>query len=92
MPGSGSFPGLVAALTTLPKGRSAAPFFRGTKKGTFPMRTLSKRELRATRTLAQMLMESGVSFEAAAEIIGMRLKYLGAFSIPNVARVFRVDP
>lgn len=56
------------------------------------MRPLTKTELRATRTLAQMLMESGVNFETAAEIIGMRLKYLGAFSIPNVARVFRVDP
>lgn len=56
------------------------------------MRKLTKPELRATRLLAQMLMASGFDFEFTAEIVGMRLKYLGAFSIPNVARVFRVDP
>uniref|UniRef100_UPI0040470FF3 hypothetical protein n=1 Tax=Yoonia sp. TaxID=2212373 RepID=UPI0040470FF3 len=56
------------------------------------MRKLTKQELRSTRTLAQTLIESGVSFDKAAEIVGMRLTYLGAFSIPNVARVFRVDP
>lgn len=56
------------------------------------MRKLTKTELRATRMLSKMLMESGVTFETAANIVGMRLKYLGAFSIPNVARVFRVKP
>jgi len=53
------------------------------------MRKLTNKELQATRTLAQTLTESGVSFETAATIVGMRLTYLGAFSIPNVEQVFQ---
>lgn len=55
------------------------------------MRKLTKKELRATRTLAEVLRANGISLENAAMIVGMRLRYLGVFSIPNVARVFQVD-
>lgn len=51
---------------------------------------LTKKELRATRTLVDVLRTNGISFENAAMIVGMRLKYLCAFSISNVALVFRV--
>ena len=61
-------------------------------KGTFPVKkALTKTELRATQTLAKMLRESGLRYETAVEIVGMRLTYLGKFSIPNLAQVFEVD-
>lgn len=56
------------------------------------MRKLTKTELRGVQTLTQTLMESGIEFETAAEIVGIRLKYLDAFPIPDVARVFRITP
>ena len=54
------------------------------------MRKLTKKELKATKALVRALSENGISFEAAAEIVGMRLTYLGAFSIPNIERVFDI--
>lgn len=82
-----SFPGLAAAL--LPFGKVAAPPLFYERSAI--MRKLTKKELGATRTLAKTLIESGVSFEAAATIVGMRLTYLGAFSILNVEQVFKVE-
>lgn len=52
------------------------------------MRKLTKHELRATRTLAQTLMESGISYESAVFIVGKRLTYLRKFSIANIQQVF----
>lgn len=54
------------------------------------MRKLTKRELRATKQLVHILASSGLSYEAACYIVGMRLKYLNAFSITNLERVFNV--
>jgi hypothetical protein len=54
------------------------------------MRKLTKSELRSVRTLANILTESGLSYEGTAYIVGMRLKYLGAFSISNLEQVFQV--
>ncbi len=54
------------------------------------MRKITKVELQSVRTLAGMLIESGISYEGAVYIIGMRLKYLSAFSISNLERVFQV--
>lgn len=54
------------------------------------MRKLTTAELRSVRTLATILTESGLSYEGTAFIVGMRLKFLGAFSIANLERVFQV--
>lgn len=54
------------------------------------MRKLTKGELRSVRMLATILTESGLSYEGTAYIVGMRLKYLGAFSISNLEQVFQV--
>lgn len=54
------------------------------------MRKLTKRELGSVRTLANMLNDSGLSYEATVYIIGMRLSYLKAFSIANLEQVFQV--
>lgn len=54
------------------------------------MRKLTKRELGSVRTLANILSDSGLSYEATAYIIGMRLSYIKAFSIANLEQVFQV--
>ena len=47
--------------------------------------------LRSVLTLANILTESGLSWdEGTVYIVGMRLKYLGAFSISNLEQVFQV--
>lgn len=54
------------------------------------MRKLTKGKLRSVRTLANILTESGLSYKGTAYIVGMRLKYLGAFSISNLEHIFQV--
>lgn len=49
---------------------------------------LTKKELRAARLLVEAMRANAISYETAADIVGMRLTYLGKFSIPNVALVF----
>ncbi len=49
---------------------------------------LTKKELRAARLLVEAMRANAISHDTAADIVGMRLTYLGKFSIPNVALVF----
>lgn len=50
---------------------------------------LTGKEATRVRLLANGLMLNDVSYETAATIVGMRLSYLGKFSIPNLEIAFR---